>query len=101
MKIYNIDLIHDFSKKHPQSRKALFVWVNIAQLSNWKTPSNIKLQFRSADFLSGNRVVFNISGNKYRLSVQVAYQDGMLAILSVNTHAEYSKKPIPPPLGWP
>lgn len=101
MKIYNIDLIHDFSKKHPQSRKALFVWVNIAQLSNWNTPSDIKLQFRSADFLSGNRVVFNISGNKYRLSVQVAYQDGMLAILSVNTHAEYSKKTIPPPLGWP
>jgi len=46
----------------------------------------------SADFLSNNLVIFNIKGNNYRLVIQTRYQNGIVVILWVGTHAEYAKK---------
>ena len=46
----------------------------------------------SADFLAGNRVIFNIKGNRYRLVVQVVYVGGDVIIEWVGTHAEYTKR---------
>ncbi|MEO5341843.1 MAG: type II toxin-antitoxin system HigB family toxin [Gammaproteobacteria bacterium SHHR-1] len=60
--------------------------------SAWQCPNDIKRRFPSADFLSDNRVIFNIKGNHYRLVVKAAYQAGILRIEWVGTHAEYSKK---------
>lgn len=51
--------------------------------------------------MSGNRVIFNISGNKYRLIIQAVYSAGMLIILNVATHANYSKGLLPPPIDYP
>jgi mRNA interferase HigB len=53
--------------------------------------ADIKSRYRAADFLSGNRVVFDIGGNNYRLIVLVRYHQGILLIEKVGTHAEYSK----------
>ena len=47
------------------------------------------MQFRSASILKNRRVVFNISGNTYRLIVAVAYRYGALYIKFIGTHAEY------------
>lgn len=101
MQLGHLNKITDFAKKHPQSRSALAGWVAVAQAAKWETPSDIKEQFRSADFLSGNRVIFNISGNKYRLIIQAVYSAGMLIILNVATHANYSKGLLPPPIDYP
>lgn len=46
-----------------------------AEKAEWKTTQDIKQRFPSADFLSDNRVIFNIKGNKHRLVVQVRYQN--------------------------
>ncbi|MFV1095872.1 type II toxin-antitoxin system HigB family toxin [Klebsiella pneumoniae] len=52
----------------------------------------MKRVYRSADFLAGNRVIFNIKGNRYRLVVQVVYVGGDVIIEWVGTHAEYTKR---------
>lgn len=101
MNLVNIKKITDFTQKHPQSRKSLSTWVTVAQAAKWETPSDIKNQFRSADFISGNRVIFNISGNKYRLTIQAVYNAGTLIILNIATHADYSKSLLPPPIDYP
>ncbi|WP_262368617.1 type II toxin-antitoxin system HigB family toxin [Marinomonas sp. IMCC 4694] len=44
------------------------------------------------DFLDGNRVIFNIKGNHYRLVVKVRYQNGIAVIEWVGTHAQYDKQ---------
>ena len=41
--------------------------------------------------VAGNRVIFNIGGNKYRLVVKVAYKCGKVFVRFVGTHAEYDK----------
>jgi mRNA interferase HigB len=41
--------------------------------------------------VGGNRVVFNIKGNKYRLVVKISYPYRVVYIRFVGTHAEYHK----------
>jgi mRNA interferase HigB len=84
-------LIEKFMRKHANARPSLSAWLDEAEAAAWKSSKDIKDRFRSADFLSGNRVVFNIGGNNYRLVVLVRYQNGILLIQKIGTHAEYSK----------
>jgi mRNA interferase HigB len=71
---------------------ALNAWVAEAKDAKWNTTIDIKNRYRSADFLADNRVIFNIKGNHYRLVVKVKYQNEIVVIEWVGTHAEYSKK---------
>jgi mRNA interferase HigB len=41
--------------------------------------------------LPGNRVVFNIKGNHYRLVVKIHYRTGVVYIRFVDTHKEYDR----------
>lgn len=91
MTIVGRQVVEKFMRKHANSRASLAAWLDEAEAAEWKTPQDIKDRYRSADFLSGNRVVFDIGGNNYRLVVLVRYQNGILLIQRVGTHAEYSK----------
>jgi len=84
-------LIEKFIRKHANARPPLIAWLDEAENAEWKTSQEIKDRYRSADFLSGNRVIFNIGGNNYRLIVLVRYQNGVLLIQKIGTHAEYSR----------
>lgn len=92
MLIVGLKKLEIFAKKHTDTKTALKRWVASVQEASWKTPHDIKERFRSADFLSDNRVIFNIKGNHYRLVVKVRYVDDVVRIDWVGTHAEYSKK---------
>lgn len=91
MKIVGREVVEKFMRKHARSRSSLTAWLDDAEAAEWKTPQEIKDRHRSADFLSGNRVVFDIGGNNYRLIVLVRYQNGILLIQRIGTHAEYAK----------
>lgn len=92
MLIFEIKRIYEFAQRHPLSRKPLSMWVASTENATWTTTSDIKREFASADFLSDNRVIFNIGGNKFRLIVEMQYIDGAVIVLGVYTHAEYSRK---------
>ncbi|MDI5891088.1 type II toxin-antitoxin system HigB family toxin [Halomonas rhizosphaerae] len=92
MKILGRDKIYQCIQKHASSKKALNAWFMETEHAKWKNPQDIKNRYRSADFLSGNRVIFNIKGNDFRLVVQVRYQSGIVVVEWVGTHADYDKK---------
>ena len=92
MFLFNTKKLDTFSRKHPSSRTPLSAWVQMTKKSNWQTPSDVKKMYPSADFLSGNRIIFNIGGNKYRLIVEAVYIDNAIIVLDVYTHAQYSKR---------
>ena len=58
----------------------------------WSGPSQVRATFRTADFLAGNRIVFNIKGNAFRLVAQVKYAPLFLVFVRfLGTHAEYDR----------
>ena len=81
----------DFQDRLPDSSGALNSWFAEAKKAQWKKPSDIKEQYRSASILKDSRVVFNICGNKYRLVVKIAYPAGIVQIRFIGTHTEYNK----------
>jgi len=91
VRIISIASLKPFWETHNQAEQALKAWIDEVKKAQWKTPQDIKDKYRSADFLSNNRVVFNIKGNDYRLIVAVAYRFQAVYIKFVGTHAEYDK----------
>ena len=92
MKIIGESLLDEFAARHTIAKKPLAVWRDVVARAAWRTPQEIKNTFRSADFRPGNRVIFNIKGNHFRLVVRVRFQAGAVLIEWVGTHAEYDRK---------
>ena len=77
--------------RHARSRKRIAAWNAEAKAAAWKTPRDIKRRFRSADILPGNRVVFDIGGNEYRIIVVAQYTAGVLDARFAGDHKEYDR----------
>jgi mRNA interferase HigB len=73
------------------SEQQLKAWYQEVKMAEWKTPNEVKAQYKSASIVGENRIVFNICGNKYRLVVKVNYVSEWVFIRFVGTHKEYDK----------
>lgn len=91
MHIVSLKSLRVFWEIHPDAEQPLRAWYAIVRRAQWRTPSDIKADYRHASFIANNRAVFNIKGNDYRLIVLAEYQKGRLFIRFVGTHAEYDR----------
>ena len=89
MRVIALKHLRDFCLKHPDAANAVRAWAEEARTASWKLPQDIKNHYASASFLKGNRVVFNLRGNEYRLVVAVAYRFEAVYIKFIGTHAQY------------
>ena len=91
MRVISRRLLRDFWEKHPDATIPLRTWFHDVERAEWTVPSDIKEVYRNASFITNNRVVFNVKGNRYRLIVVVVYQHGVVYIRFVGTHEEYDR----------
>lgn len=91
MRIISRKTLREFAIIHPQSKQPLDDWYDMALRAKWNTPADVKQIARSADILPDNRVVFNISGNRYRLIVKIEYAFGTVYIRFIGTHDDYDR----------
>lgn len=92
MQLIGLLMIDAFKRKHADSRGPLDAWRLEVEKANWSGPQDVKNRYPNASFLAENRVIFNIKGNSLRLVVKVRYQNGIVVIEWVGTHAEYDKQ---------
>lgn len=64
-------------------------WHQEVAHADWASLVAVKAHFRSASVLQGNRVVFNMAGNQYRLAVKINYPYRVVYVRFIGTHAEY------------
>lgn len=91
MQLLGLIKLDAFKKSHADSRGPLDAWQAEVLASQWSGPQDVKNRYPSASFLADNRVIFNIKGNTYRLVVKARYQNGIMLIEWVGTHADYDK----------
>lgn len=89
MKIISVKTLKEFWVVHPDAEQSLKAWHDEVLQAEWKTPADIKAQYRNASILKNRRVVFNIKGNDYRLIVSIAYLRGWVYVKFIGTHKEY------------
>jgi mRNA interferase HigB len=82
--------IKDFIEKHPDCRSSLENWYRIIRKTDYNTFSELKQHFSTADMVE-NFVVFNISGNKYRLIAAIHFNRKKVYIRDILTHIEYDR----------
>ncbi|MDF2777534.1 MAG: type toxin-antitoxin system HigB family toxin [Enterobacteriaceae bacterium] len=89
MKIISVKTLKEFWAVHPDAEQSLKAWHDEVLQAEWKTPTDIKAQYRNASILKNRRVVFNIKGNDYRLIVSIAYLRGWVYVKFIGTQKEY------------
>ena len=91
MRVISLATLRDFWTGHADAEQPLKAWYQEAVASSWLTPNDIIQRYKTADIIPGNRVVFNIKKNDYRLIVKIHYNTGIVYLRFVGTHAEYDK----------
>ncbi len=76
---------------NPRAETPLRSWHSLVTAAEWTGPADIRAQFRSADFVGDNRVIFDIGGNKFRLVAHVAYAYRRVLVKFLGTHSEYDR----------
>lgn len=91
MRIVSKKRIIDYYLKQASSKTALELWFKNTTKADWNNLNDLKSQFRTADYVGNNRVVFNIKGDDYRLVAIIIYISKKVYIRWIGTHAEYDK----------
>ncbi len=82
--------LKSFWEKHPDSKKPLEAWFKIVRVGRYHTFHELKRTFPKVDHV-GERMVFDIAGNKYRLIAVIHFNRFKVYVRHVFTHQEYDK----------
>ena len=91
MRIVARRALREFWERHPDAEQPLRAWYQDARKADWRSPSDIMRVYSNASIVGENRVVFNISGNRYRLVVAINYRYEVCYIRFVGTHQQYDR----------
>ncbi len=92
MHVISQKALRDFAKEHPDAEKPLSAWLKLARRGNFRNLAELKKTFASTDLVpAGSRAlyVFNIGGNKYRLTAAIHFNSQKLFVRNISTHFEY------------
>ncbi len=89
MRIIATNTLLEFIKRYPKCEQQIKAWLQEVQKAQWTSPQHLKDQFQSASIITGKRVVFNISGNNFRLIIDIEYRLQIIFIVWFGTHKEY------------
>lgn len=96
MKLVGRDVLQTFIRHHAEAQSAILRWENVIRAAQWRNFAELRATFSSADQVKLVRVlvvtVFNVGGNKFRLISEVAYAQGVVRVLLILTHEEYSRE---------
>ena len=83
--------LRSYEDKYPNAKPQLLAWREDTISAEWQSPNDVKARYANASILDNQRVVFNITGNQYRLIVAIHYKSRIVHIRWFGTHAEYDR----------
>jgi mRNA interferase HigB len=92
MKLAGVEIIEEAQKRHAEAAKRLAAWkAEVASKTTvWASFQDIRDRYPKTDKV-GERYVFDIGGNRFRLIAKVNFAVGVVAVRWFGTHAEYDK----------
>jgi mRNA interferase HigB len=78
-------------KDQPAVKAALDAWFDEACRATWKSTADVKRRYATASIVTGERIVFNIKGNDYRLVVAVDVEKAIVWIKWIGSYKAYEK----------
>jgi len=90
VEIRRTTLLEDFMIKHARSVKSIPKWMDVVEAAQWASFDDVKKDFNTADQFD-DLIVFDVGGNNFRIVVIAYFNNGVILIKEVMTHAEYDK----------
>ncbi len=90
MQLISNKALRAFATSHPDADSPLRSFRIKVEKGHFANFAALRATFKGVDKV-GERFVFNIGGNKYRLVASIAFSVQRLWIKAVLTHAEYDK----------
>jgi mRNA interferase HigB len=72
-------------------KAALDAWFDEAKKAHWRSAADVKRSYATASIVTGERIVFNVKGNDYRLVVAVDFEKSIVWIKWLGTHKDYDR----------
>jgi len=91
MHVISYRRLREYAEKHTDVRDALDNWYKVGSKATWGNLIEVQAVFPKAEAVS-NFTVFNIKGNNYRLIISIDYEQQIIYIKYILTHAEYDKE---------
>ena len=91
MVIITFKKIREYALDNTNAKMALLHWYNVVSKADWSCLADVKKEFPSVDYVGGDKYVFNIKGNKYRMIVMIHFDIRTVYIRFIGTHAGYDK----------
>jgi mRNA interferase HigB len=90
VRIISEKAIRDFCRKYPEAIASLTHWRRTVRGANWKSSAEVKATVANSD-LVGDKTVFDIAQNRYRLIVFISFRRQALYIKAILSHKAYDK----------
>jgi mRNA interferase HigB len=90
MKLISNKPLREFAALHPDAEAPLQAWRRLVEHGEDGSFAALRTTFATVDKV-GERFVFNIGGNKFRLIASIAFAPRIVWVKAVMTHAEYDR----------
>lgn len=91
MRLVGRSRLKDFMDRHADSRSWLRSWTTEVEAARWSSPQDVKRQYASASVIDKQTILFNVKGNAYRMEVRISFEAGVVVVVRLGTHSEYSR----------
>ncbi|WP_425387528.1 type II toxin-antitoxin system HigB family toxin [Desulfovibrio inopinatus] len=83
--------LYIYCEKYSDAKSSLLAWHDLVSKRQYDNHADLKNDFPTADYVGGNRYVFNIKGNRFRLIVSLNFHVKLGYVKWFGPHAEYEK----------
>ena len=91
MRVITNRRLAEFGRLHVDANVSLQVWRKLIESRPYQGFNDLKLSFGSVDIV-GDKHVFDIRGNRYRVICGINYATQICFIKAVLTHTEYDQE---------
>lgn len=91
MRIISPKMLRSFAAVHPDASSSLDAWRRVTRAADWQSFDDVKATFGKRADRYKQFVVFDVSGNKYRLIAAIHYNRRTVYVRHILTHAEYDR----------
>jgi len=91
VRVFNTNTLLAFGRDHTGSEEAFRELTKTLRQANWNSFEDVQKAYPLSRAIKGDRVVFNVKGNLYRVVAAIDYKRKGVFIKFVGTHAEYDK----------
>lgn len=90
MRLISNKVLREFARYYPDADAPLQAFRRLIEAGSFSSFADLRRCFGSVDKV-GERYVFDIGGNKYRLIASIAFTPQLVWVKAVLTHADYDK----------